>query len=130
MDRGTPSAGPSTQSEPDADLARRKTEVEIALAELQVEEKRRDLRRSNGILSRFNISVPMATLIVGLMGFLGSAVGVYFQQGSQLVIKQREIEAQLILLALKEGDSRTNLERLRFLVDSGYLADPSGRISG
>jgi len=123
----------NTISEPpaQADLDRRKAAAEATLAELQVEEKRRELLRSSGLLSRLNISVPMATVIVGLMTFFGSALGVYLQLGSQLAIKQREFESQLVLSALKDaGDGRSSLERLRFLIDSGYLSDPSGKIYG
>lgn len=123
-----------------ASLEEQTLAVELALKELDLKAKQEETKSRSRFLGRINITIPQATLIVGVLTFLGSFLGTYFQQANQidlknrefaaqLNLKQREIEGQLILGAIKDQDAQQALNRLRFLIDAGFVADADGRIS-
>lgn len=118
----------------------RKAELDLILKQLEVEEKTASLAKRTGFFRKVSISPVEATLFVGLLGFLGSALVTYLQQAAQADIKRTEIEAQaiarrrefesqLVLAALKDGEATTALTRLRFLIEAGYLNDGDAKIS-
>ncbi len=114
--------------------------IDLALKEWELKAKQEELHNRSRFLGRVNITASQATLVVGVLTLLGSFFGVYLQQGNQLdlknrefkaqaVLKQREIEGQLILSAIKDQDAQQSLNRLRFLIDAGFIGDTDGRIA-
>ena len=124
---------------PNADPLVLLQQTELAIKQVELKLKERELGTPKSVLSRLKVSAVEATIIVGVLAFLGSLVGTYLQesnklalkeqeQKSALALKEREQESALILDALKGDDSARNLDRLRLLIDAGFITDKNGTI--
>lgn len=110
-------------------LEDRKLALEIALKELELAERSNALTRRTGFLSRMNVTAVEATMLVALVGFIGSMAAAYLQQGNQIAINKQESRAQLVLEAMKGQNPSENLNKLRLLLEAGLLTDDDNRIS-
>jgi len=115
-------------SSPQEDLQSRILEAELSLKKVELELKQRELNGRSGLLSKIKISAVEATVAVGVLAFCGSLIGTYLQESNKLALKEREQESALILDAMKGDNPETNLNRLRLLIDAGFIRDEGGLI--
>ena len=104
-------------------------ELEAELKRIEARSKERELQPSRRLFGSRQLSIPEATIIVAVLGFFGTAVGSYLQIGNEFRLKQREIEAQLLIDALSADDPSQALGRVSFLIDTGMVEDEDGHIT-
>lgn len=68
----------------------------------------------------------MATVLVAVIGVLGTAVGAYLQGRLNLELERQKFESELILRGLDSADPNERANYLAFLVESDLL--PSSRL--
>jgi len=102
--------------------------TELATKQVELKIKEDELRAGGRALRPLRVSPAEATVLVGLLAFLGTFAGTYVQESSKLRLREREQESALILEALKGGSPEQNLDRLRLLIDAGFIADKNSGI--
>lgn len=105
--------------------------VEIAKVDLEIKKaellsKQREINEPRP--ARRKMTLELATIIVALLGFVGSFVGTTLQGFFSEKQKRQEFEAALITRAVEAGDSSVSRRNLKFLLDAGLISDKTGKI--
>ena len=73
--------------------------------------------------NRWRLSIEMATIIVGLIAFLGSFSGTLLQGYFSQMQQKEEFESTLIIKAVETGNTQLSKNNLEFLIDAGLITD-------
>ena len=103
-------------------------QTELTIKQVELKLKERELANPTSVLSKLKVSATEATIFVGILAFLGSFAGTYFQERNKLALQARQQESALILDALKGDDPAGNLSRLTLMIDAGFVTDKNGAI--
>lgn len=138
-----PEANPTTAQPTSEDsyrvleAAKLRSEASVNRAEAAL--KRLEARRLLSKPKWIEFSIPGATVIVAVIGFLGSFVATYVQGYSDIELARQKYESDTVLarqkydsdLVLKAvtNDAQQSRENIRFLLEAGLIKDPDGRIA-
>jgi hypothetical protein len=87
-----------------------------------LEPMNKDERQS---LLRSPVFIP---LLVATIGLLGNFAVNWVQNGTAQDLARKKFQYDLVVEATRTDDSKVAAKRLSFLLDLGYLDDPTGRI--
>lgn len=128
-------------SEPEASAPTPQPPLEPSKA-LEAEKLRSETRvnRADAVLKRLEarlllskprwieLSIPAATVIVSVVGFLGSFVASYVKGWADIELTRQKYDSDLVLKAVT-NDPKQSRENLRFLLEAGLIKDSDGRLS-
>lgn len=99
-------------------------ELDIRREELRQkqEESRQPAKPKN------KLTVEQATILVAVIGFIGSFLGNFLQGYYAQVQKKDEFQSNLITKAVETGNSDQSKRNLKFLLDVGLINDPGNKI--
>jgi hypothetical protein len=129
----------------DGSLALTLKDIQLTLKEVELTLKRQELQAAAKAereedKSKKLISSPLGVAILtGILGLIGIAVGNYMQTRASLTLEQQKFdfaskqetqrfESTLVLKAIETGDTKVAAGNLQFLIESGYLPDPGGKM--
>ena len=116
-------AAASSDEKEEARLRRALLEAEVALKQ---EEARRAARGKAGFLAQ-----PNAGLILGgLFTILTALVANFLQSRTATNLERQKLESTLIIKAVETLDPDVSSRNLNFLLKSGLISDPDGKIRG
>lgn len=108
-------------------LEERKLAADIRLREMELQLKREELQsRIAAQGDRSPILVPVWVAVLGLVGGLALTILQGFFNGQ---LEKDKAKSALILKAIETGNVKDSATNLRFLIETGLLEDPSGKIT-
>jgi hypothetical protein len=116
--------GGTKVSELEASKVRSETQLNRAEATL----KRLEARQLQSKPRWIDLSVPGATVIVAVVGFLGSFLATYIKGWSDIELMRQKYDSDLVLKAVA-ADSAQSRENLKFLLEAGLIKDADGRVA-
>ena len=103
-----------------------KFQVELEIKKVELLEKKKEAEKSGRI--RKKITIEQATILVAIIGFIGSFLGNFLQGYYAQKQKSEEFQSNLITKAVETGNSKQSKENLKFLLDAGLIKDPENKI--
>jgi hypothetical protein len=103
-------------------------ELGIKESELQLRERELDLRTKQSGHVWFSNPISLG-ILAALIGFMGSVITTWVQGQSSLKLERTKSQSNLILEAIKTGDSKKAATNLAFFVQLGLIDDPDGKIA-
>ncbi len=95
-----------------------KAKLKLDLLDLEVKQKIASAATNTATPKSSNLNPVIATIIVGILTFLGSAVGTALQGYFNMNIEKQKFESSLITEGLKNGTQKDKLQYLGFLKTS------------
>jgi len=122
----TPDSGSIAKSQTTSENTdTRKQQLELQILELDKRVRENELTTSQ---SRWtHLSIPGATVIVAIIGFAGSYFATYVQRDAAQQLVEQQAQADLMLKSITD-DAAASAENIKFLVETGMLDDPEGKI--
>jgi hypothetical protein len=107
-----------------SDIERSIKEVELQLKKAELKNKLNSFWTAPILSSPFTI-----TVITGVLGLIGAEVANVVQARSNLQLERDKFQSSLILKAIETGNPTAATTNLLFLLRTGLITDPTGKIA-
>jgi hypothetical protein len=122
-------------SEDNIEIEKLKLENEIVQLELQIKKKEAELKQKELDLlknepkqSFLKYTPTQTTIIVAILGILGSVLLATLQEYSNQKLEKAKFESELVLKVGTSDSLEQNKRNLKFLLNTGLLTDLDGKI--